>query len=311
MDLLDRLLRHDAWTTRQLLARCQNLSDEQLDREFDIGHRTVRATLSHVIRNVEVWSRLMAPLPLTESSGRSLSELAAKFDRAAADLAAVARGIALRSAWDERFWDTLDEPPVEKTFGGGIAHIITHSMHHRAQLLYMLRRLGVADLPEGDVLSWEHQAQGDCLRAVEPADLAAFFEHQRDPAANEMAAFPPREREAFLRHWENILADPSVTKRTIVADGEVAGNAVCYGQSGKWLVGYWLGQKFWNQGLASRAISAFVSSISTRPLHARVAKTNLASIRVLEKCGFKVSGDCRSAAPTGGDVEDEYFYSLF
>jgi hypothetical protein len=28
-------------------------------------------------------------------------------------------------------------------------------MHHRAQLLYMLRRLGVADLPEGDVFSWE------------------------------------------------------------------------------------------------------------------------------------------------------------
>ncbi len=54
MDLLDRLLGHDAWTTRQLLLRCRNLTDEQLDREFDIGHRTVRATLLHVIRNVEV-----------------------------------------------------------------------------------------------------------------------------------------------------------------------------------------------------------------------------------------------------------------
>ena len=51
MDLLDRLLGHDAWTTRQLLLRCRDLTDEQLDREFDIGHRTVRATLLHVIRN--------------------------------------------------------------------------------------------------------------------------------------------------------------------------------------------------------------------------------------------------------------------
>ena len=70
MDLLDRLLAHDTWTTRQLLLRCQQLTDEQLDQEFDI----------------------------------------------------------------------------------------IHSMHHRAQLLYMLRLLGLTDLPEGDVLSWESHA---------------------------------------------------------------------------------------------------------------------------------------------------------
>jgi uncharacterized damage-inducible protein DinB len=34
-------------------------------------------------------------------------------------------------------------------------------MHHRAQLLYLLRRLGVRDLPEGDALSWEEQARGE------------------------------------------------------------------------------------------------------------------------------------------------------
>jgi uncharacterized damage-inducible protein DinB len=43
-------------------------------------------------------------------------------------------------------------------YGGGIAYVITHSMHHRAQLLYMLRRLGIEGLPEGDVLSWEQPA---------------------------------------------------------------------------------------------------------------------------------------------------------
>jgi uncharacterized damage-inducible protein DinB len=41
-----------------------------------------------------------------------------------------------------------------------IAHVITHSMHHRAQLIFMLRELGVEDLPEGDVLSWESQLGG-------------------------------------------------------------------------------------------------------------------------------------------------------
>jgi uncharacterized damage-inducible protein DinB len=82
----------------------------------------------------------------------------ARLDRAAADLAALARSVARRGAWDERWVDKLDDPPAEKSYGGGIAHVITHSMHHRAQVLYMLRRLGVRGLPEGDVLSWGKQA---------------------------------------------------------------------------------------------------------------------------------------------------------
>ena len=164
MDLLDRLLGHDAWTTRQLLRLCRDLSDEQLDREFDIGHRTVRATLAHVIRNVEVWSDLMARRPVREDPGarpeaHSVSGLIARLDHAAADLAAVARAVARRGGWDETWLDVLDRPPAEKTYGGAIAHVVTHGMHHRAQLLYMLRRLGVVELPEGDVLSWERQAR--------------------------------------------------------------------------------------------------------------------------------------------------------
>jgi uncharacterized damage-inducible protein DinB len=158
MDLLDRFLGHDAWTTRQLLLLCQNLTDEQLDREFDIGHRSVRATLLHILRNMEVWTDLMSGQPVRTSQGQSVSAMIERLDRASADLARLARAVAERSGWDERFVDSLDSPPAEKTYGGSIAHVITHSMHHRAQLLYLLRRLGVERLPEGDVLSWENQA---------------------------------------------------------------------------------------------------------------------------------------------------------
>ena len=163
MDLLDRLLGHDAWTTRQLLDRCEGLTEAQLDQEFDIGHRTVRATLLHIIRNVEVWSDLMAGSAVRSNAGddahgRSVAGMTARLDRAAAGLATVARSAAQRDGWDERWLDTLDDPPAEKTFGGGIAHVVTHGMHHRAQVLYMLRKLGVRGLPEGDVLSWEQQA---------------------------------------------------------------------------------------------------------------------------------------------------------
>ena len=157
MDLLDRLLGHDAWTTRQLLERCRTLTDEQLDRDHDIGHRTVRATFSHLIRNMEVWSHLIAsvPIPNHPLGENSISALTTRLEVAAGRLASAAREIARRNAWDEKWLDPLDS--AEKTYGGCIAHILTHSMHHRAQLLYLLRCVGLKDLPEGDVLSWENR----------------------------------------------------------------------------------------------------------------------------------------------------------
>jgi uncharacterized damage-inducible protein DinB len=158
MDLLDRLLKHDAWTTQQLLLRCKDLSNEELDQEFDLGHRTVRATFLHMIRNVEVWTNLMRGQAVRTTEGQSVSALMQRLDRASEDLAALARQVADRGDWDGRFVDFLDDPPTEKTLGGGIAHVISHNMHHRAQLLYLLRRLGITELPEGDVLSWEQQA---------------------------------------------------------------------------------------------------------------------------------------------------------
>ncbi len=161
MDLLDRLLDHDSWTTRQLLDGCSRLSDEQLDRKFDIGHRSVRATLLHIIFNMEVWSALMAGEAMSGAAAPdnrvSVPEFKTRLDVAAERLARVAKGVSARSAWDECWLDVLDEPPTRKSYGGAIAHAITHSMHHRSQLLYMLRQLGCEDLPEGDVLSWEHR----------------------------------------------------------------------------------------------------------------------------------------------------------
>jgi RimJ/RimL family protein N-acetyltransferase len=124
------------------------------------------------------------------------------------------------------------------------------------------------------------------LREVLESDLPVFFEHQREPEATAMADFPARDREAFDAHWERILADPALVQRTIVFEGRVAGNAGSWVQDGRRLVGYWLGKEFWGKGLATQALAELIDELGTRPLYAYVAKTNIASIRVLEKCGF-------------------------
>jgi hypothetical protein len=66
------------------------------------------------------------------------------------------------------------------------------------------------------------------LRDVLPSDLEIFFLHQIDPEATRLAAFPARDRQAFMAHWARILADRASTIRTILLNGAVAGNIVVY-----------------------------------------------------------------------------------
>jgi RimJ/RimL family protein N-acetyltransferase len=130
------------------------------------------------------------------------------------------------------------------------------------------------------------------LRDVAEGDLPVFFEHQRDPEASRMAAFPPRDWDAFKAHWVKILDDESITKKTILFEGRVAGNVVSFENSGEREVGYWIGREYWGKGLATEALSQFLGHMEVRrPLHAGVAKHNVASIRVLQKCGFTVIGE--------------------
>ncbi|MHC4880689.1 MAG: DinB family protein [Planctomycetota bacterium] len=161
MDLLDRLLGHDAWTTRELLQRCRRLTDEELDREFDIGHRSLRRTFQHIIRNMEVWTDLISgecvPPDSDANSCRSIHELIERLERVTPRLERIARKIVDEHRLDNLWLDELDDPPQEKSYGGALVHVVTHSMHHRAQVLYLMRRLGVTDLIEGDALSWEAQ----------------------------------------------------------------------------------------------------------------------------------------------------------
>lgn len=161
MDILDRLLGHDAWTTRQLLLHCRPLTEEQLDRRFDIGDRSLRQTFAHILENMEVWTDRLAERPLRElSSDASLDGLLTRLTCAAKDLADVSRRIQNEGRLDRMYTDPQDDPPVPRPLGGMIVHVLTHSMHHRAQALYIMEQLGLADLPEGDALDWEHKAFG-------------------------------------------------------------------------------------------------------------------------------------------------------
>jgi RimJ/RimL family protein N-acetyltransferase len=134
------------------------------------------------------------------------------------------------------------------------------------------------------------------IRPVEERDLPVFFEHQADPVAAAMALFPSRDRAAFDAHWARVLNDPSNITRAVEADGATVGNIGSWEHDGERDVGYWIGREHWGRGIATAALAAFVTEVTARPLHAHVATSNVASIRVLEKCRFVVVGE-----PSAGD----------
>ena len=134
------------------------------------------------------------------------------------------------------------------------------------------------------------------LRNLDASDLPLLFRHEVDPEANRMAAVLPRELDAFNKHWRKILDDPEVFARAILVDGHLAGYINCFKANGQDMIGYWIGREYWGRGVATRSLELLLKLITRRPLHARVATHNKASIRVLEKCGFTVVGRERSPA---------------
>jgi RimJ/RimL family protein N-acetyltransferase len=137
------------------------------------------------------------------------------------------------------------------------------------------------------------------LREVRDEDLAVLFEQWADPVAASMAAFTAPDhmhRGAFERRWSRLRADETVIARVIVVDGEVAGTIGSWGEPDEREVTYWIGRSYWGKGIATRALNAFLAVDASRPLHARVVSDNVASRRVLEKCGFSIIATERSFA---------------
>ena len=103
---------------------------------------------------------LLCERPVEKRTGDSISEILERLSIVSRDFANLARKIEREQRYDDCFLDVLDNPPKPKTFGGAIGHLITHNMHHRAQIMFLMEKVGLSDHIEGDLLSWESMAFG-------------------------------------------------------------------------------------------------------------------------------------------------------
>jgi RimJ/RimL family protein N-acetyltransferase len=150
------------------------------------------------------------------------------------------------------------------------------------------------------------------LREVHDSDLPVFFRQMNDPEAVRMAAFTvqdPADWDAFQALWKRIRSSEDVA-RTVLADGDVVGSAAVYGEPGEREVTYWVDRAYWGRGVATAALRGLLAEVPERPLYARAAADNQGSLRVLEKCGFRITARARGFANARGEEIDEAVLAL-
>jgi len=143
-----------------------------------------------------------------------------------------------------------------------------------------------------------------CLREVQDTDLPEFWEQVTDPQGQQMAAVTRDyhyDRDQFDQFWAMVRADTAVIVRTVLADGVVAGHAAVFGPPSGREVTYVIARRFWGHGVATAALAQLIDLEPARPLYADAAADNAGSIRVLEKCGFAVTGRSRTFARARGE----------
>ncbi|MGW0393724.1 GNAT family N-acetyltransferase [Streptomyces sp. NPDC003042] len=151
------------------------------------------------------------------------------------------------------------------------------------------------------------------LREVRDSDLEIFWAHCTDPGLRYMAAMTRDhhyDRRRFDDHWAALRRDPGITLRTVVADDVVVGHAAVFGPPEEREVTYVIGPGHWGRGLATRALREMLRLEDTRPLHAGVAADNTGSRRVLEKCGFTLTGRTRDVALARGEEVEVLLFTL-
>ncbi|MFN0136647.1 MAG: DinB family protein [Phycisphaerae bacterium] len=154
-EALRPMLAYNDWADEQILAAAESLDDARLDQAIDVGRGTLRRVLIHTWAGEHVWVQRWQGKSETkwpdESAAVTIADLRERF----------------RAAWRERdaFLATLSGADIERevsyrdsrgsmfraSLHDMIRQMVVHSIHHRAQIVNILRRLGTS-APELDYM---------------------------------------------------------------------------------------------------------------------------------------------------------------
>ena len=163
LDLIRRYYAYSDWAQERVHASAATLTDEQLDRPFDIGLGSLRATLLHIRDGEQSWLESWTGPPSKEYDQQppttSIAELRHLFQQTAQRRNAFLDGSDAATLQNPVSVWVTPEKKLSFALGETVLQLHSHGTHHRAQAVNMLRRLG-AEMPALDFLVWRDETAG-------------------------------------------------------------------------------------------------------------------------------------------------------
>lgn len=174
--LIRRLHQHRLWVNGELLDTADQLTEEQLRQPFEIGQGSIWKSLAHLYAAEYVWLDALVgnENPLTPGDARG------KLPGNQEGEAAMTALSELRSRWSEldQRWtaylialssDSLTETVYKNNSVSGqrlptqrsdiLIHVCTHAQYTTAQVVNMMRHVGVEQLPDPMLITLARQEQ--------------------------------------------------------------------------------------------------------------------------------------------------------
>jgi [ribosomal protein S5]-alanine N-acetyltransferase len=161
------------------------------------------------------------------------------------------------------------------------------------------------------------------IRTLASADVPALFTIFSDPVAMRYWSRGPmtdlEEAEAFLHAIEDHARSQTLFQWGIARreDDLVIGTCTLHRidrEHRRAELGYILRRDHWGRGLAHEALTALVDhafgALGLHRLEADIDPRNLASIRSVERLGFKLEGRLRERYFLAGEIQDSSIYGL-
>jgi len=154
---------------------------------------------------------------------------------------------------------------------------------------------------------------------VRDVDALVQCANDREVWRNLRDRFPHPYTKGDARDWiDQVQSLEPVTNFAITVDGQFAGGiGLALNQDVHRLsaeIGYWLGKKYWGQGVMSKllrpAADYFFAQHEIVRIYAVVFDWNPASARVLEKAGFEQEGRLKRSVIKDGIICDQLLYAL-
>ena len=158
------------------------------------------------------------------------------------------------------------------------------------------------------------------LRPFRKSDLPSFVKHINDKdIAARTNAIPYPYTMKHAKEWYRKIRNRARRKGSqalelaIVIDGQAVGCIAIFPKGHTAEIGYWLGRAYWSRGIMTEAVKAITKygfdDLGLIRIHASTFPQSKASMRVLEKAGYKFEGILRKNIKKGDKYIDEYIFA--